>query len=110
MGASLIHYLYWVPAVAVLYFFNAYASINNRDIGGAKWFVLLWLTSAVPVWMLVSKYSKNLVLDVLIYNMVLLVAFLLGMMIFGQMKTFLWYHLIGLSLCVLGLFIMNIKV
>ena len=102
----MIHYLWWIPTAMAFYIFTAWLSKQSQEFGG----IYFWILACVPVplWALVTRVSKNLVLDALIYDIVMLTFFYLGLMIFGSMSGFSTSQYIGLGIALCGLIIMKI--
>lgn len=73
---------WWVPCVIIFYALQAIISKQN-SIHGGIWFYILWIIGLVPLWAIVSKYTKNLLFDALLYDILLFTAFALTTVIIG---------------------------
>ena len=84
MLRSLIFYSLFVPSTIIVTIFGSYYSCKNAEIGGmSKYFFICWLIAAIPVWTTVSIYTKNVVFDGLIFDMILLVGYFVCMTYFS---------------------------
>ena len=108
MGASLTPYLIWPPLVFVAYFLNGYCTVHFRQEGDLKWFLLTWLTTAIPLWVIVSKFFQNLVFDVILFNVVLMIAFYCSLLYLGELNGVAWYQWMGLGACIIGLIVIQL--
>jgi choline-glycine betaine transporter len=60
----------------------------------------------LPPWVLISRFSKNIVLDAMIFDTVLVVTYSLGLLHFTNSWTkFQWNNWLGFALMFLGMFI-----
>ena len=96
------HYLWWIPVAIIFNLLYAWFSVKNNSVGGG-WLLGIYLYGCIPtVWIFVSKYSKNLIFDGLLYDVVTLVAFMIGFMILGQAKGFIWINYVGIAFVITG--------
>lgn len=86
----------------VWYVFYYWASKRNNDFGG-WWMYIVLLLGVCPGWMLVSRWSKNLVLDGVLYDAVMASAFFLTMYVVGAAAHFNWIQWVGALSCGVGL-------
>lgn len=95
----------WVALIAIFYIFSAYITIKNNSLGG-KWFWVMVMVNAMPLWALVSRYSKDIVLDAFIFDLVLVLGYSFGLLYFthtlGKLGVTNW---LGITLMFLGLFL-----
>jgi hypothetical protein len=75
----------WVPLFIVFSITCAWLSVKNNLVGGV-WFWVLAASNIIPFWAFVSRYSKNLFLDALIYDFILLVCYTLGLLYFSETR------------------------
>jgi len=103
----MIHYLWWIPSIMVLTCGWAWISkvINQNP---KSWlFFLMFLP--IPIWPFVAKISKNLLIDGLIYDFIVLLGYA-GMFIYlGESKNFVLNQWIGLVLTLFGIVLMKVR-
>ena len=96
------HYLWWIPIVILYYTFYTWVSKNNNEIGG-KWF---WYTLFAgmfwPGWLVVSKISKNLLFDGMLYDNLLFLTYVMTMIYLGVGDKLLPHQWGGLGLIIFG--------
>lgn len=91
---------WWTPIVLLWYFVYAWLSKENQALGG-KWLFILWAWGAWPGWAIVSRHSKNLMLDGIIYDSLILLSFYVGLTIFSG-QVFNNQHYTGIGIILFG--------
>ena len=96
---------FFVPTliISVLY---AWTSYKNKEFGG-NYIYWVWAVNLIPIFPLLSKYSKNLVRDGAIYSVILLIGYLFTLMYLGESKGFNSYQWVGISMVVCGYIFLN---
>ncbi len=80
----MIKSFWWVPCVIVIYLVQGYSSFrNNENNTWPGWFYLIWIVNIVPLWAFVSKYSKNIMFDGFLYDILLFFSFYTAMLFAG---------------------------
>jgi len=74
----------WPLAAVVYCVFLSYFSVRNNVDGGRKWFAACWAMSLIPLWTVVSKYSRNIVFDAMLFDTLTFVAFAAFLSYFGS--------------------------
>lgn len=91
--------------IALFYVLSAYITIKNNSLGG-KWFWVMVLVNAMPLWAIVSRFSKDVVLDAFIFDLVLILGYSFGLLYFTQTLSKLGViNWLGITLMFLGLFL-----
>lgn len=100
----MIHYLWWIPLVAFYYAGYAWLSVkNNANSTSLNWFLILYLYGgAIQIWVIVSRLSKNIVFDAILYDFVLIVSQNIALIYFSDTKLSIT-QTIGMILATLGL-------
>ena len=99
----MIHYFWWIPSVIVLYFLMGYFSVRS-NVDGGKWMIFLAMIQLIPFWVVVSRVSKNLLFDALLYDSLLAISCIVAIGIFSNtFMNFNWYNIIGIILVIVGL-------
>jgi hypothetical protein len=60
------------------------------------------------LWIIVAKSSRNLVADALIYDMLMMTGFFLGLFYLGDMKNFTSVQIAGFLMAISGIVLMKI--
>lgn len=102
----MFHYLWWMPITALVAIVGAYSSIQVNKNPQSLWFWFMFLP--ITVWPFVSRISKNIVFDGILYDSLVAVAWLLGFILFGASKDFTWMNYLGLMLAVIGLTLIKV--
>lgn len=102
----MIHYLWWIPAVTIVYMLYAWLSKQSQELGGTYFWILAFVP--VPLWALVTRVSTNLLVDGLIYAVVMLVAFTSGLILMGASAGFITHQYVGLGMAISGIVLMKI--
>ena len=94
--------------VFVLNVFSAWTNqLNNVD---KKWFWLACVFSVIPVFPIVSRYSKNLLIDGLIYDIVIFFAYLITLLMLGCGKNVTIIQWIGVVITLIGVVLMKVEI
>lgn len=99
-------YLIWIPIVSVLYCLIAWLSFKNNT-SDVKWFFILYVISCIQPWAFISRYSKNLFFDGIIYDCILFLSYNFMLIYLGTTKKFGVYQWIGLFLVAFGLLLIK---
>ncbi len=96
-------YAIWIPLLAAVLALNAWFSVKNQQVGGwyfyATWFPLIGL-----VWAMISKHSKSIVVDYVIFDIELLVVFTFSLATYtNSWSKFNWVQYLGLGVILFGL-------
>jgi len=102
----MIHYLWWIPASIVLYISLAWLSVKSQEFGGVYFWILALMP--VPLWAAVTRVSENLIIDGIIYDIILLLSFMVGFIIFGVASGFSTHQYVGLVIAIFGIVLMKI--
>jgi succinate-acetate transporter protein len=104
----MIYYLSWIPALIIYYSVYAYLSKQCNDNftwGNFWWFYAMNL---LPIWMFVARYSKNILFDALVYDLIIFFTFYFVMLALGSGDKFHTGQWVGLSLVIAGFLVMKL--
>jgi len=100
-------YLWWVPLTVLYYFIYTWLSKQNNVCGG-KWLIIMFLFGAfAPMWLIVSRISKNLLFDGMLFDNIMFLTYVFAMIYLDSAKNLSSYQWFGLTLIVLGSVIMR---
>jgi len=77
-----LNYFVWIPLEIVFNVVQAWLSSKIQT--GRFFFYLVWIFGSLPLWAIVAKYSKNIYVDALIYDSILVVSYSLSLLYFTQ--------------------------
>lgn len=99
--------LLWIPCLILLSTFQCYASTKfNARV--PHWGLVLWLSALIPVWLVISRYSKDILLDGLAYDVVVFLTWgIAAGFITGRFQTYSVVQWVGLVLVVTGFLLMH---
>jgi hypothetical protein len=100
---------YWIP-LFIMSCLTAWMSFLSNQIGGGKWFWMVWAIGLIPWWALLSKISNRLLVDSLIYDVVLTISYTGTLLILGASKNFNFIQWLGFFLTLSGIFLMKSKI
>lgn len=82
---EVVYYLFFISATIAMSVSSAYFSAHSSNANGfSHYFFLTWFVGAIPVWAMAAVYSKDLVFDGLVFDLLVLVFFFLGLMVFSK--------------------------
>lgn len=94
-------YLLWIPAAIAVYATQAYLSKRSSDEQG-WWWLAVWLVGAVPLWAVVSRYSRNVMVDGILFDLLIFFSYLLTFLALGCGESFGAVRWAGLVLVCIG--------
>jgi len=98
-------YYWWIPAVLLMYSVNSWLSVYAKD--GWKFVFALFALQCFGLWPIVARYSKNLAVDGLLFDFLILIAFYATLWGMGEMNQFSMLQWAGFGLAVIGIFLMK---
>lgn len=101
--------IWWWIAIWTFYCIQACVA-NQNNLKGGKWLWIAIIYSALPVWPIISRYSKNLMVDGIIYDVILFLSYVVTLLWLGSGKAFTVWNWVGLGLVCAGVVLMKAKV
>lgn len=105
------HYLWWPLLVVAGHAFLGWLSVQNNARPATKWQVGMWLCSAcifAPVWIIVTRVSKNLIFDGMLFDNLLFLSLAATLVCLGAARGFAVHQWAGLGLVVVGAVLMRL--
>lgn len=102
-------YLILIPLTALAGVALSYLSIQCSLNQGAWSFIGLIIVNIIPIWALISRYSRNLVFDELLYLVILSGSTLMATTILSANQKFTPINWFGLIIIFIGLILIRIK-
>jgi multidrug transporter EmrE-like cation transporter len=101
---------WWLPLVFLLNLGYAYLSRENSLSKDFKMVLIIWVYGAIfQFWPLVSRFSKNILFDGLIYDSALVVSYVLACIWLGYAEKMNLVQAFGMILVVIGITLMKLK-
>lgn len=95
-------YTLWLPLTAIYYAVYTWMSKQNNDEGGNWWWIMYLFGAICPFWVIISRHSKNLYADGLVYDLVMFFSYVLTMAFLGGGAKFTGLQWGGLAFIVTG--------
>lgn len=80
-------YFAWITATILIYIGSAHASLYSNTHDGWKSWAYLYAFNFYPGWLIVARYSKNLVFDAFLYDLIMFMSFSIALAIFSNSQT-----------------------
>lgn len=103
----MIYLLIWL-LIFGFYCFHAWINWKNNLLGG-QWFLYAWLISILPVFPLIARYSKNILLDGMIFDVIIFLSYVGTMIYLGAGEKFVNSQWFGLAITIIGFILMKVK-
>ena len=88
---------------------SAYFSYRASNGGDVRWFWYTFILGFAPTWAIVARYSKDLVSDAVLYDILVSVVYFIAMIVFTrQWATLQWWKYMGFAMAVTGTIVMRI--
>ena len=96
-------YVLWISCTLVYNFFVCFASVklNGKSFFGN--YLAMLFCGLIPTWSLVAYFSKNLIFDGLLFDMILVISSVIFFSLLGKAHNFTFYNWIGVTMAVIGL-------
>ncbi len=65
--------IYWIPILLITISINSWLSCNLHR--GSHYSVIMYLMGLVPTWTIVASYSKDILKDAIIYDLILVIMY-----------------------------------
>ena len=69
----------WIIALFITSVLAAYLSHKSNHSTEWKWSVYLWSLNLIPLWAIIARFSKNILFDGILYDILLTVIYTLTM-------------------------------
>lgn len=99
----------WIPIVSIYYMLYNYVGYRNNTEDTSTWVYTMIVMSVFQFWVLISKYSTNLVRDGMIYDLIILLSFPLTMWLVGNFEGLKSSQLIGIGMIVGGFVLFKLE-
>ena len=100
----------WIPLLVVLSVLGAYLSKLNSENAGWRYGIAMYLVGMVPIWVVVSKFSRNLLFDGMLFDTLLFVTYALTFCALGVGATFTPLQWFGCALMAVGGILLRVGV
>ncbi len=105
------HYFVWIPSLIIVILFHTFCS-NQLNVTKNNTWIVATIIMGVFIqfaWSYVAKYSQNLIIDGLMFNVLLLSTYLSTMWYLGASKGFTTFQWIGVAIVFLGFVLLQIS-
>lgn len=103
-------YLIWIPLLILLYVGVSWLSVKSNNSVSSTWFILLVLIQLIPGWAIVSRFSKNITIDSMLYDIILFLTCSICISLFsGQLFKFNTIQIAGFVIIIIGFIMIQIK-
>jgi hypothetical protein len=82
----------------------------NNDHHGGMWFWISWAFTSIPIFTFIGLVSKNILFDSVLYDVIILIAYVITLLIMGCGTAFNIWNWVGLALTVAGFLLMKVTV
>ena len=103
-----MHYLWWIPAVIIYFVLYTWISKQNNEFGG-KWMLYVFIAGLWPAWMIISRISKNIIFDGMLYDVLMFMTYTVTMTLLGAGAKFTNLQWIGVGVTVVGFTVMHVN-
>ena len=101
--------IWWWIAIWAFYSIQAWVANKNNLVGG-QWLWIAIAYSCIPVFPIISRVSKNLMVDGIIYDVIIFLSYVVTLLYLGSGKAFTAWNWVGLLLVIAGVVLMKAKV
>lgn len=102
----MLPYFVWVPFTILIALLSAYGTVQLNKHPASLWFWFLWLP--LTLWPFIAKTSTTLMFDSILYDCLVAVTWLIGLVVFGTTQGFSLLNYAGVVLAVIGLILMKV--
>jgi len=103
-------YFIWIPITILIYATIGWLSVRVNVSDNKFWYIPFIIIQMFPFWVVVARYSKNLTMDCLIYDVIIFLISALSIGFFsGQLLNFSLFQYIGFALVIIGFILMQVR-
>ncbi|MEK6879104.1 MAG: hypothetical protein AABY22_05820 [Nanoarchaeota archaeon] len=100
--------LFWT-AIFIFYCFHTYLNYRS-NISHGHWLWLAIFFTMIPVFPLMARFSNNLLFDGLLYDLLMLLSYIVTLLYLGAGKAFNDIQWAGLGLTIIGFVLMKVRI
>jgi len=101
---------WWIIAVILINIWAAFTTEKVNSTHSSFWFCASWSVAFLPLWPVVSNYSKSLIFDGILFDVLMVVTYTIAIIIFTKsFETLKIHNYLGLLIVVFGLFLIKYK-
>jgi hypothetical protein len=100
---------WWVPCALVMYAAIAILSRLNAEHRG-MWTLWVMLAGWIPLWAIISRYSKNLLFDGMLFDVVMFFGYAVTLLVLGAGRQFTCSQWAGTGCVVVGFILMRVRI
>lgn len=94
-----------------VFLFNCVGAwINQLNNVSTGWFWWACLVSMVPIFPIISRYSKSLLIDGLVYDVIIFFSYLITLLVLGCGKGITMIQWVGFGITIIGVILMKCKI
>jgi len=101
-------YAFWVITAIFLYIFVGVISKYANESDEWKWVIILYGCNFLGLWPIIARYSKNLIFDGLLYDLIIYFTFYGTLLIMGSAAKFTTYQWVGTFFVGIGFILLKI--
>ena len=100
-------YYIWIPISILSFLLQAWLTYKN-NVEGGKWLWIYTILGTLSLWPFISRYSKNLMFDALLFDLVLIVSYGIGIAYLTNVK-FEINQWIGMGIMFVGIILFKVR-
>ena len=104
-------YFIWIPLTFIITSVATYSSYKlNLNPKNIYWFITCWIFFSTPLWTFVARKSKNITIDGLIYDGIMVMTFVILSSYLLSRDNFIFsnYQITGIILMIISIFLLKI--
>ena len=102
-------YLLWIPLAIIYNVIICWIVVKYNQTNFLKTYCYIMIASLIPSWAIAGYFSKNLILDGLLYDMILVISGPIILTFLGQATHFTVVNWIGVVITIFGLFLVRVN-
>ena len=102
-------YVLWITLAIISYIITAILSKQLNDTQSTKWLWMIIAWQLGGVWPLVAMYSKSLIFDALIYDLIIFLAYYSTLIYLGSGHNFTLTQWLALAIIGIGMTIFKLS-
>jgi len=100
-------YFLWIPLTLIYNFSLCWVAIKYNQTCFWKNYIFMVLLSWIPTWSMATYFSKNLIFDTMLYNLIFIVSSPMFMILLGQDKALTTTNYLGIVITIIGLYLIK---
>jgi hypothetical protein len=101
-------YIIYIPILFIIIVISSWLSVKLNSTNKSTWLIILYGLSLIQVWPFVAKFSKDIIFDALLYDILVVLIYTFSIIYFSKHFSITIGQYIGVGFIFLGLIVFKL--